>query len=270
MRPNERPRLRRLSKSEKDYILKYYKDKSPAELAKYTGRTVEFIEQWIKNNTQPITLATDQFTLRTSPKWKILQGQFDADELREYERLYLKYLEQFGEDLVATEETQIDHLVQTELFRYRLMTRRRLFIDRQKNLEKLIQERMRAEEFDAIPQLENQLHSAQNMERDATKDVGDLEKKHQSLLEDLKATRKQRQTETKGASFLGLIKQLQKEEMVEREAKQKALFERASTAEFVRLASEHKYADGQIDRPILNADTVGFDNKEEVKETPHA
>lgn len=109
-----------------------------------------------------------------------------------------------------------------------------------------------------IIDMERQLELSRSATHTKSKEYMDLNAKHSVIMKELKGTRDQRisKVENSKESFIGLIKDLQKEEIKMKEARYMELMRLASEKEFKRLSEPHKYVDGQIDQPILSAETV--------------
>jgi hypothetical protein len=86
-----------------------------------------------------------------------------------------------------------------------------------------------------------------------------LQKQHESILKNLKATREQRvkNAEARRKSWVDMIKALEEKEFREKEGTELALMQKAITKEKNRLSEYHQYSPDVVDRPILNHETVG-------------
>ncbi len=112
--------------------------------------------------------------------------------------------------------------------------------------------------------LDAQLVSARAAEQSKTQDYVKLQERYDQLMKSLKATRDQRvkDAESGKETFLGLIKMLQQRDIQEKEGRQMGLMQLAAAKEYNNLGQLHKYEDGNIDRPILSADTVDLEEDE--------
>ena len=77
----------------------------------------------------------------------------------------------------------------------------------------------------------------------------------------MKGTREQRKRNTEDAktNFSAWLKQLDDREVREREGVNMEIHRIAADKAVERLSEYHKYEDGSIDQPFLNADTVKDD-----------
>jgi hypothetical protein len=106
--------------------------------------------------------------------------------------------------------------------------------------------------------MSNQLANMRAAEQSKYNEYTTLDKGHQQLMKDLKATRDQRLSRAADGkkNFLDFIKMLQDEDIKEREGRQMAFAKKAHAREVKRLGQDHTYQDGAIDKAVLNAETV--------------
>jgi hypothetical protein len=220
--------------------------------------------------------------LRSSLVWKKMQEELEQDELKYFEEEYVKLVEQFKEDVVATEDNQIRKAITFDILMRRNMAARKKLLSDISRMEAWQEraardykarretlsdtERQSQEEF--LLNLETQLAALRSAEQSKTKEFSDLDTRHQKLMEALKATRDQRfsRVESSKVSFLAVLKDLMKEDRLKQEGKISDLMNKATEQEFERLAKPHVYEDGIADQPILSAETVGKGPTEEDEE----
>lgn len=269
---------------EKKYILENGVRITVEEIARETGRRPKSIAMFLrKHNIKPIwgdregaalVGYSDKMeikeSLRASPIWKRLKEKFTESEVVLFEDKYISFMVQFREDVVATEENQIHKLISYDILMDRNMIRRRKILDDITLLENEVKRIMQSvggkildlddKARDLLVNLQQQVSMNQDQERAMSKEYTDLEAHHQKIMQDLKGTRKDRikQIENSKVSFIGLLKQLQQEEVRNSEGLTHALMEKATKQEYVRLATPHKYIDGNEDQPLLSADTIDF------------
>jgi len=111
---------------------------------------------------------------------------------------------------------------------------------------------------------ENQIASLRGIQEGKSKEYSELNKSHVALMRELKATRDQRinKIEDTKRTWLDVIKQFAEEDYRLGQGRQNELVKLAVQKEGSRLADYHKFQNGELDRPILNSDTVGEDEDE--------
>jgi hypothetical protein len=281
--PNKR-KSNLYSVAEKQYILESGKTIPVEKIAKETQRRAKSIAFFLKKHgitpiwedekNQGIVAFSDrlkiQTELRSSAVWGRLKQKFDEDEIRLFEDRYIAYITQFKEDVFATEENQIHKLITYDILMDRNMINRkgimkeiRLMEDEQ---EKMVQgaggdvSKLSENQINRLQFLQTQIVQYRDQERSMSKEYTDLEAHHQQIMKSLKATRDQRinKIESSKMTFIGLIKELQRDEIRNQMSVTHALMEQATNKEFVRLAKVHKYMDGNEDQPLLSAESMDF------------
>lgn len=271
------------------------------EIGQFTTEELSFIEQnmtthtpeWIagKINRDPkkvkewvarikVKVATEikqeevvelKFELKNRHYYSELKKQFTAEELEQIENYWINYIGQFKSDVLPTEETQI-----VDLIRYEILINRNLKeqLDAEQTIERI--ERLLKREWakpeedqhlDVLAQLENQLVAARGSKTSRTAEQTRLQQEKNKLFESLKATREQRikRIEDSKVNIFQLFKALEDVKFKEAEARKAELFKLSAEKEKERLFQYHEYGDGLIDIPILNEDSIKF-NEEEIDE----
>ena len=205
--------------------------------------------------------------LRVRPEWKYMKEQFTQDELDYFEYAYTNLMAQFRNDVLATEEKQIFQVIELEIFLNRNKRNYKNVIDNVEKMEKLVdkeyQKKANGETIDKdfLSSLDTQIQSARASQTARINEYKTLFEKHQSVMGDLKATRNQRIKSIEGArtSYIEFIKSLEQAEIRSAEEEQIQIMQLAVEKEYKRLGDYHQYADHVVDRPILNAETVMWD-----------
>lgn len=242
-----------------------------SEIARRLNRSADTVGK-ILGGLTPDKKLQDGFRreLRNSEAWALLKSEFTPDELRYFEERWTGFFEQFREDVAASEQQQIMMAIKFEILISRIMKDQQRarkdiedFAQQQKDFYRahgIIQGDWEEEQRNEIREIEAQLTAARAGMEARSKELVAYETKHEKLMEDLKATRSQRvsRIESGKESFIGLIKRLQEEESLrETEGQAMLIMQAAAQQEAKRLAELHTYADGVVDQPLLNADTVG-------------
>ncbi len=212
---------------------------------------------------------TMEHQIRSSSRYKELQHLFTPEELERYVRKWSSYTVQFRADVMATEETQIDQLVQYEILIDRNLSDRQWANNELHRLEKVLNkledESEEIRSIDRIFKVEAQLGSIRGSQPNRTTEFIKLQEKHASILKDLKATRVQRirDVESSKHNFMDWVKMMMDKEYQEREARNMELVRIAAQQEYKKLGEYHEFMDETVDRMIINEDTVMWGDKNE-------
>jgi len=243
--------------------------------------SLEQIADQLNRNTSPIQRYIDEQNLYVSSEekndyelirrklhsknfWTEIQRQFDEDsgELKYFEDVWINLVKQFREDVLPAEELQIKQFITIDILINRSMKERKRHITETEKLQKLVdKEYERPETERDIPKLANletQLNFARNSIASYTNEYTKLLNEQQKISKDLKATREQRikRIEDGKSSWVGLIRMLEDEDIREKEGREIEILSMATDKAKNKLYEYHSYADGMLDSPILNADSV--------------
>lgn len=266
-----------LSRDEQKFLAENAAKFTPKELAEQIDRREEMVRTWLRFNkhrlkAQPRDEAASpeaaKLSLRKSQAWKRLSQKFTEEELKLFEERWVDWVDQFRDDMVASEEQQIMKVITYEILMDRNLVERRRAredIDFLKKQQRAILDPAAGNPSDLsdadkerLLSLETQITTSREADKSMTKEYVDLEGKQQALMKDLKATRDQRvsRIESGKQSWIGIVKELDREEERQRVGRQMELMRVATSKEETRLGSPHKYQDDNEDLPILSADTV--------------
>ncbi len=210
--------------------------------------------------------------LKKKPYWTELRKSFSDRELRIFIYEWKRILGQFNNDIMATEESQIIDLIKLGIEQSRCEALRKEQNEKIRDYDDRVTKLRRKKAADPDEERENR-EKLDRMERllaalrQSNKDCGTQIKeilglKH-DLLDQLKATRDKRlkNVENSAANFSLWLKEIYDNPELRRSM--------SLELEKMRLAAEqakmdfaeyHKYEDGMIDQPFLNADTIKEDN----------
>ena len=269
----------RLSNDELEYIKLNYKNKTTQEIARFLRRRTEAIRpaiEQIRKDEKKEELEPHQKGLKDEVFWINIQEQFTPKEVVAFERYWAEYMHQFNEDVNFSEKTQVVDLIKLRLLIDRNLIERNKMRSEVETLEeqlnKFKKENGKLSPSDPLyteqKELEVQINMMQGSYNGRTNEFKTLLEKHQNYLDELKATRKQRQDlmNKSKKDWVSLMKTIKDEQARAREGRELALMQMASDKEYNRLAEYHKYIDGTLDKPILNVDTVEDKDEEEKEE----
>lgn len=267
MNSNENTQERKrgkLSLEEMKFIRENCFNLSIPEIAAAINRTEEPVRRYIdEQNLKARDLDDHAYLLndlRNRYYYNELRKQMSDAELIYAEHQWIDYFRQFNEDVTHTEEMQILEVIRTEVLINRGMEDRQDNMKRVEKLEKLIDAEMSKpidfQDTQALAAFHTQLGAALAAKSAFINEHDKLLTKKERLLKDLKGTREQRKRNTEDAktNFSMWLKELPS--FMEQDGYEMEIHALAADKARDRLADYHRYEDGNLDQPILNADTL--------------
>ena len=255
------------SHDEKQYINDQAGKISPEQIAEKLSRNPKKIRDFmVKNGLMKYyhkeELEKDQLqNIRKSKYWDTLVHQFDPEELDCFEYHWKNIVRQFRDDILHTEELQIVDAIKLQIMMDRNQKKQKQASDHIDFLKNSIaKEQKKSQPNDTLIRSYSQDLSATFSGIEALdKDHVMLLKEKNNCLQKLKATREGRitQIENNKASLIAWIKELYVNPKLRYETGLRIEKMRIATeVEYERLSNFHQFADGVVDRPILNHETV--------------
>lgn len=256
----------KLSNGEMAYIRQNCFDLPVEEMANHLNRTVAPVQKFIdKENLKARNMTDDEHLLvhlRGRYYYNELKKQMSDPEIIFFEHQWIDYFKQFNEDVTHTEEMQILEVIRTEVLINRGMEDRQEAVKNIERLNKLIDDEMSKPEVmqdtQAIASFQTQLGAAFASKSAYINEHEKLLTKKERLLKDLKGTREQRKRKSEDAktNFSAWLKQLDDIQVRKREGMDMEINRIAANKAVEEMSEYHKYEDGVLDQPFLNADTV--------------
>lgn len=275
-RKNGRP-----TNKEKEFIIENAGRMKPDEIAQHLNRDPAMVRRMVRKlavrdlpeqqQKKADNLAV-RSELRDSQKWKRITQELTPEELLFFEEEYVKLMSQFQNDVLPSEETQIFDSIKYDVLKSRNMVERRKMREEVAGLEKMVKQfvskfkdaaSMKESDRSFMLSCNEQIQQLKQMEQDKTIEFVKFQERQDALMKSLKSTRDQRIDEVRSANdtVLSLLKALQKQDFRNKAWREQELMRMAAEKEYRKLGQEMEYDNGEIDRPILSADTV--DLKEE-------
>lgn len=259
-----------ISNSERKFILENMATMSIEDMAKRIGRNISMVEKVIhmQTNLPEAESNTVKWHLKRSLNWKHMKEEFTESELDKIEDQYTKYVQQFQENINATEEVQILNLIKIEILMDRNLKGKMKIGESINRYSKMVQSIMDAvdDDFSSLTEvqqknvmdLEKGKQEALGAESARTTELVSLQKEHNTLMAKVMGSRDQRITEVlnQKVSVFGLIKQLIDVDRQKQDSRILELYGKAADAELMRLAQPHKFLDDSIDNPVLSHEVV--------------
>lgn len=267
----------RLTVGEQDIIRRDHKMVAVEDIARKLNRPVKTVQSFIDKNFNKAQRfaegrsANETATeLKASPEWSHAKKEFTKEELVMFENNYVQYItNQFNGNVMPLERTQILSLVKLEILSHRNLKDKLYAIEQIDKLKEKIEDivankqgdKLNADERTRIENFERQIAQMEAAKNTSSGDYLKNLDKHSSLMKELKATRDQRIkiVDDKKTSFLDIIRELQEDEIRAAENKQMELVRLAGEKSYIKLGKIHTFQDNEVDRPILNHETVSQD-----------
>jgi hypothetical protein len=258
------------SQVDKDYIAENANKLSVDEISQYLNRDPETVSRYIrktlglriqtKGKGNVLSSGTD---IENSMIWEQLETQFTQDELRVFLYHWNRIVLQFREDVYPTEEMQIIDMIKLEIMAERSLRSQKETWEKIQDLQRVIAEEkektLDGGNFSRLDMLERQLGSQKTAYELTDKTFHELLNRKTSMLKELKGTRDQRlkRIEDSKQTFTGWITEVVSNPNMRRELGQYIEKMRlAVSAEEDRLKQPYKYADNDVDLPLLTPETI--------------
>jgi len=257
----------KLTVDEIDYIVKNKDKLSCKEMGAHLGRRPAIISDYIIQNLgvariEQIKIDTKAH-LKTRPFYPDLQKQFDKDELKTFEEQYAKMYAQFKDDVFHTEEMQILDIIKISIMCDRILIGQGTIRRQMEQIQYAIltEKNKPRDQWDIeyLSLLERQLATMLGSMKNMSDEYQTLMKQKSDMLKSVRGTRADRfkTVEDSKQTFTALITRLtENSEFRKQVGLEMEKYRLAAKAEYDRLGSAIEFADGVIDRPLLNSDTV--------------
>jgi hypothetical protein len=196
----------------------------------------------------------------------------DINELEIFINKWIDLMLQFNEDVLPSEEEQIKELIMLSINLERVRRYETRNIIKIEELEKKIDEEYEKDEANRdlakLARCEDQLGMCRASSKTYTDQTKVINTDIHKLNEQLKATRDQRfkRVESSDKTFIGIIRKLQDSEKRMIMSKDAELTRLATEKERLKLYDFHKFGDGEVDRPIMNHESIIYSGEDTDEE----
>lgn len=237
---------------------------SPSVLAEKLGRNVDTILKYIEQLDSTGTKA-DILNLKKRADWKMIQSQLTSTECELFEWHWNNIVKQFKNEIFHTEGIQLVNAIKHEILANRMLSDQRKIILMIEELEKELNQEYRSGEPDKIRvgDIEKQIAMLSATQEANNREFRENSKKLSEILQALRATRAQRteKLDASSKSFSAWMKRILDDPILKKEAGEYCEKMRlAKENEFRRLGSVHKFANGELDRCLLNESTLDIES----------
>lgn len=259
-----------LSDEDKVIIRSLCKELTIDEIARTINRTTEPVIKYMAENKlsskEMDNLSYERiamrYRLRARPYYYELEKQLMKDELVYFEDSWIRYLEQFNNDITHSEELQVKEAIVIQILISRTLAEKKDQLDEITRLQGQLSKELALDDdmrdVSRVLSLESSLASARAALAAYTGEYSKLLDKLKDINRDLKITRDQRKkhVEDNKGTWASLMKQLEDEEFSRRTGEHIEVMKVAKDRAKQMLSEPHLYADGKIDIPILTPETI--------------
>lgn len=234
------------------------------DIARYLNRKPETVrtklELYIIPEVNGETVENDPIhTIKKTLVWRELKNQFTTTELEKFMFYWRKIVEQFGGDVMATEEMQVVDYIRLELLGDRILSNQQTNLQTISYLEEKIQQEKLAGDLDRVDLLMNQVESIRRGQESTMKEYKDIFIQKSKLMDQMKGTREARIKHL--SSTKENVPDWMKQIMLDEATRKKlglymAKVRLAMKKEEERLGQWHTYDDKIIDMPLLTTETL--------------
>jgi hypothetical protein len=250
------------SAEEKMYMEENAARLTPKQMGEYLQRDPEAIERYIKGGMygqNQRTIKTAENYLLRSPTWEDLKQQFTKEELDMFLYHWGRIISQFKDDVLPTEELQIIDTIKLDILMNRIL---RTQYETNKTISELELKMVQTADLNLLDNYNRQLGILRASLSNTDKTYQDMLSKKEGILKSMKATRDSRVkvAENSRQNFTMWLRQIIEDKDTRKELGLYLEKMRIATEfEIRRLSEYHKYADGALDQPLLNAETANHE-----------
>lgn len=193
-----------------------------------------------------------------------LKSQLMQGEVSYFESHWISMVSQFGGDIMPSEEMELKELIILEILKNRESVAEKQRLEMKIGLERKLREEKslgKLADKDVIRDLNQQILSCTTASSTYVRNFKDLCDRADKMRKALNASRQDRvkSYENSKIDFVSWLKALEDHSQKMKVAREMEILKRAQEKERARLYEHHKYANNEINIPILNEDSIGTD-----------
>lgn len=263
-----------------EYIRENVTKLSVEEIALHLNRTEAPIKRYVKENNlsakvysslAPIARYKEiKESLFKEKFWETTKGQLYEEEISVFIDTWVRYTQQFAEDVLPTEQSQIRDLVMLDILQGRLLRESKLAQLSISALQEQIDDELAKEkeirDKDLLKSHMTVIQGVRESIQTSHDKILNYQDKKSSILKTLNATRQDRVKTLKNSKvdFASLMLEFDKEDVLEREGLEMEMRREAAERARKKLGNYHQYGDNTIDRPLFNAETISRKDEEDA------
>lgn len=269
---------RKLTTDEMEFIRANCGSMSPAEISKVLQRPKQLILKVLERDgleivdgerPEHVSRADLKTQLKKKAFYPQIKQQLSYDELVYFEEMWVNSLEQFDLDIRPTEELQLKRLILLDIQADRIniqkkeqtedLAQKQQILNRELGLDQSERDR------DQIAVLQAEIAAIRASLQNFSREAKDLISESKHIQKDLKATRDQRADtiDDSKINFTSWIKLVQDSKFRRGVSAEMEVLKLSTQKAKERLGEYVEFADGTVDRQLINHETVVGDNNED-------
>lgn len=263
-----------LSKADKDFIRTQVDSMTPEGIADCLDRNPKSIVAYIEKNRlgkkfEDSSRGSDKsqndilVELKGKPFFKQLPQQFDEDEIKYFCDYWVLTVRDFGGNILSYEELELKEWLTFEILKSRALKQNKINIEKKESYKDQLELEFRYErderDKERIAFLQAEINLISEEMKKYNKDFADLAHKADQIKKGLMKSREQRTKDMDLAEFnlAAWIKMLNKDyDKRKRVGEEMEIFRMAENAKKKDLYEVREFADGVVDVPVLNSESV--------------
>ena len=260
----------RFTHGEQEFIKSNIAHRTPDELASELNRDPISVRAYIKRN-QLIKYTPDGVSLgdgylleqlTNESFYKSIKKQLDPIELEEFQLAWVESMEELGVDVRFTEKIQLKQLILLDIFMNRINVQKQIDIERIEYLQEELKAELRLarelRDTDMIKIYQTEVASLRLSVKESVKNYNDLLREYKHVQKVLSGARAERvdKINNSTSNFVGWLTLLEDRKVREQIGKEWEIFRMAKEKEAQKLSELHTFEDGEVDLPIISAETV--------------
>lgn len=267
----------KLSSWAEQYIRENSEKIKPEEIAITIGKTPDTVNRYIaRHNLVPYGEEYNERVRRKLKEslhlegfWRGVKDNYSKDEIKIFEDLWVDLIQQFDEDVTATEKLQMHKYITLILMRERIIKKQTLFQNTLESVTDTLNSEKKKHPDDRNDALVDKLATTvQSLTKESSslaKEYTEVAKQESEMEKALKGTRDQRVKQIQDATknWSSLLQQLESPKLRREIGAHLEIHRRAADKAKADISAPHQYLNKEVDLPLLTSETVESLNLED-------
>lgn len=261
-----------LSKADKDFIFQNVDVMSAEDIADHLDRNPKSVRNHIQKNRlgkKFEAASSSEFTqnqlytqLKDKPFFRQLQQQFSDDEILYFCEYWVLTVGDFGGNILSYEELELKEWLTFEILKGRELKQNKINIIRKQSLKEQLEDEFKKDKDERdmpyIKYLQGEIMAITEDIKRYNKEFSDLAYKADKIKQGLVKSRDQRTKDMDMAKldWTSYLKMLQEYDVKKRVGNEMEIFKMSEDKKREELYEYREFADGEVDLPILNAESI--------------
>lgn len=262
----------RLTKDEINYIKANPENLTLEELVSRLQRKPSLIRKYMSPEMDTSARETTLQRLKSKSFFSDLYSAFTHEEVIVFSTMWVDFIEQFGHDVLASEELELKELITYEILKNRVLIEQKKLMDRRDTYEEELSYELKISVIDRdddaikrISGLESRISSLSediDKKKKEFRELADKEYKSRDKLYKRRVDRTEDLNKAK-LDFTELTKKLQEPEFRRKHAVEMEIMALAAKKEEIRMGELFEFADNKPDQLLINVETAKQGDKDD-------